>query len=62
LVTAFPNDRDRTQAMQSGVLCYLTKPFSEDELLGCIHAALNHDKADKKTSQNDLETDNSSNS
>jgi FixJ family two-component response regulator len=50
LVTAFPNDRDRTQAMQSGVLCYLTKPFSEDELLGCIHAALDYDEADKRKS------------
>jgi FixJ family two-component response regulator len=47
LVTAFPNDRDRTQAMRSGVTCYLTKPFSEDELLGCIHAALKYDEADK---------------
>jgi FixJ family two-component response regulator len=46
LVTAFPTDRDRTQAMRSGVICYLTKPFSEDELLGCIHAALNYDEAD----------------
>jgi len=50
LVTAFPNDRDRTQAMQSGVLCYLTKPFGEDELLGCIHAALKSGEADKRTS------------
>jgi FixJ family two-component response regulator len=48
LVTAFPNDRDRTQAMRSGVTCYLTKPFSEDELLGCIHAALKYDEADKR--------------
>jgi FixJ family two-component response regulator len=49
LVTAFPNDRDRTQAMRSGVICYLTKPFSEDELLRCIHAALKDDEADKRT-------------
>jgi FixJ family two-component response regulator len=48
LVTAFPNDRDRTQAMRSGVTSYLTKPFSEDELLGCIDAALKNDEADKR--------------
>jgi predicted ATPase/DNA-binding response OmpR family regulator len=39
LVTAFPNDRDRAQAMRSGITCYLTKPFSEDELLECIRVA-----------------------
>jgi CheY-like chemotaxis protein len=42
LVTAFPNDRDRTRAMNTGVACYLTKPFNEDELLGCIQRALTH--------------------
>jgi FixJ family two-component response regulator len=44
LVTAFPNDRDRAQAINAGVVCYLSKPFSEDELLGCIHAALRSDE------------------
>jgi FixJ family two-component response regulator len=47
LVTAFPNDRDRQQAMQSGIICYLTKPFSEDELLDCIRVALKDDDAGK---------------
>jgi FixJ family two-component response regulator len=50
LVTAFPNDRDRTQVMQSGVICYLTKPFSENELLGCIHVALKYDEPGKRKS------------
>ncbi len=40
LVTAFPNDRDRTRARKAGVLCYLAKPFAEDELLACIQSAL----------------------
>ena len=40
LMTAFPNDRDRARAMKAGVVCYLTKPFSEGELLACIHSAL----------------------
>ena len=40
LMTAFPNDRDRTRAMKAGVVCYLRKPFSEGELLACIHSAL----------------------
>src|ERR1700730_14980122 len=39
LITAFPNDRDRTFALQSGVACYLVKPFSEDDLLASIPLA-----------------------
>jgi FixJ family two-component response regulator len=48
LVTAFPNDRDRAQAMSAGVMCYLSKPFSEDDLLACIDVALKHDETDDK--------------
>jgi FixJ family two-component response regulator len=40
LITAFPDDRDRERAMQNGVMCYLTKPFDENELLACIRLAL----------------------
>jgi FixJ family two-component response regulator len=44
LITAFPNERDRTRALQNGVRCYLTKPFSENELLACIREALKTDR------------------
>jgi FixJ family two-component response regulator len=40
LITAFPNARDRACAQRAGVTCYLTKPFTESELLNCIHEAL----------------------
>jgi len=40
LVTAFPNDRDRSRALKSGVLCYLVKPFNDDDLLRCVRSAL----------------------
>jgi FixJ family two-component response regulator len=40
LITAFPDDRDRVRARQSGVRCYLAKPFEEKELLKCIRAAV----------------------
>jgi FixJ family two-component response regulator len=43
LITAFPNDRDRVRALQNGVRWYLTKPFSENELLACIREALKTD-------------------
>jgi len=50
LVTAFPNDRDRTRAIETGVTCYLTKPFNEDELLACIQRALKYDEAGERGS------------
>ena len=40
LITAHPDDRARARAMKAGVLGYLTKPFTEDDLLGCIRAAI----------------------
>ena len=42
LITAYPDDADRTRALQAGVHCYLTKPFDERELLTCIRSALAH--------------------
>ena len=42
LITAFQNERDRASAMSAQVTCYLTKPFSDDNLLACIRAALEH--------------------
>jgi FixJ family two-component response regulator len=40
LMTAYPDDKARARALKAGVICYLTKPFSNDELLGCIQSAL----------------------
>jgi FixJ family two-component response regulator len=40
LVTAFPNDVDRTRALNDGVVCYLSKPVDEDHLTRCIGAVL----------------------
>ena len=40
LITAFPNPRDKACAQRAGVTCYLAKPFTESELLNCIHEAL----------------------
>jgi FixJ family two-component response regulator len=40
LITAFPDERDRARARQSGVRCYLVKPFEEDDLLRCVLSAL----------------------
>ena len=48
LITAFPDETVRTRALQSGVTGYLTKPFSEDDLLACLHSALDGHAAGEK--------------
>jgi FixJ family two-component response regulator len=50
LVTAFPNERARERALQAGVIGYLTKPFSEDELLACMRSTLRLGEARTKLS------------
>jgi CheY-like chemotaxis protein len=40
LITAYPDDSVRERALGDGVVCYLSKPFDESDLLACIHASL----------------------
>lgn len=42
LITAYPDEAVRARALNAGVTGYLTKPFSEKELLDCIDAASKH--------------------
>ena len=44
LVTAYPNDVDRTRALDEGVVCYLRKPVDEQNLKRCLRAALTSGK------------------
>ena len=39
-VTGYPDDRVRSTAMQSGAVCFLTKPFKEGDLLDGLRSAL----------------------
>jgi FixJ family two-component response regulator len=39
-ITAFPEEATRAQAISAGAVCYLAKPYSDDELVGCIRSAL----------------------
>jgi FixJ family two-component response regulator len=50
LMTAYPDDKARARALKAGVICYLTKPFSNDELLGCIRTALELGNSRSKSS------------
>jgi FixJ family two-component response regulator len=42
LITAYPDDGMRARALGDGVLCYLSKPFDENELLTCIRSSINN--------------------
>lgn len=46
LITAHHDEETRRRALDAGVICYLTKPFKEGELLGCIHSVLEHGMKD----------------
>ena len=39
-ITGHPNDTARTRAMKAGAVCFLSKPYTHDHLLGCIEQAL----------------------
>jgi FixJ family two-component response regulator len=38
-ITGHPENSTRSQALRAGAICYLTKPYNDDELLGCIARA-----------------------
>jgi|SRR5215467_16154123 len=40
LITAFPNDKHRNRALESGALGFLSKPFDEGSLIHCLTAAI----------------------
>jgi FixJ family two-component response regulator len=43
LMTAYPDERSRTQAIKANVVCYLIKPFAADQLLACVRRVLQED-------------------
>ena len=44
MITSRTTQKHRQQAMSSGANLYVTKPFTEDELLGNIGTLLNQDR------------------
>jgi FixJ family two-component response regulator len=39
-ISAFPEERYRTRALDAGAVAFLSKPFEEQSLVECINAAL----------------------
>jgi FixJ family two-component response regulator len=50
LVTAYPDDVDRTRALNDGVVGYLRKPVDEAHLVRCLHEALHSGERPEKSS------------
>jgi FixJ family two-component response regulator len=50
LITAYPSDDVRARALQAGVIGYLTKPFSDHELLSYVRTALDSGNGHGSTS------------
>ncbi len=40
MMTAYADDRTRTQALESGAVCFLEKPLDGDALIGCLESLL----------------------
>jgi len=45
LMTAYPDELVHARALKAGVVAYLAKPFTDDELLGCIGSAVRRGSA-----------------
>ena len=40
LITAYPNEKHRTRALENGAIGFLTKPFDERSLIECLTVAI----------------------
>jgi FixJ family two-component response regulator len=56
LVTAYPNDKDRTRALNNGAVDFLNKPFDEKWLVECLTDAIKlHDKSVSASARGELQ-------
>jgi FixJ family two-component response regulator len=44
LITAYADESMRARALAKGVICYLSKPFDDGTLIGCVDSALKRSK------------------
>jgi len=40
LVTAYPDEATRARALNDGIVCYLLKPFDDNDLKDCVRRAV----------------------
>jgi len=40
VITGYPNEKDRTRALENGAIAYLSKPFTEQALVECMTVAI----------------------
>jgi FixJ family two-component response regulator len=40
LVTAYPDEAIRARALKGGIVCYLLKPFDDNDLMDCVRKAV----------------------
>src|SRR5262245_50297367 len=50
LVTAYPDEGVRDQALKDGVICYLSKPVDDGDLERCLRSALNSGRPTEESS------------
>ena len=50
LVTAYPDEVVRDQALKDGVVCYLSKPLDDGDLERCLRSAMNSGKPTEESS------------
>ena len=44
LVTAYPDEARRARALKDGIVCYLLKPFDDNDLVDCVQKAVEDGK------------------
>ena len=43
-VTAYPDEATRARALKDGIVCYLLKPFGDNDLMDCVRKAVESGK------------------
>jgi PAS domain S-box-containing protein len=41
VITAYPNEKHRTRALENGAIGFLSKPFNDEALIECLNTAIN---------------------
>jgi len=53
VITAYPNEKHRTRALENGAVGYLSKPFDDESLIECLSAAIKSRSSQARQESND---------